>query len=294
LNSTSEAHSPVASKWPSAFQILKYLVFITVLVNLVFYLTEDITSYLYLDESASIADVLQTFAVTFDYVAWMTLAVLFEMETSARASAVSHGVRRWVVSGLTAVCYGVLVYAAYNYVVNLSDAYYYQPIASETVCGLVEDKFAYLDSSARPIELTAENCGAFAGEQVYRAEGDHLIVTHANLMALRKLSWVDIANAAAWLLVILIFQIEISLEQFNKLTKPRLVFCTAIKIFLYLVLAADAVYWTIYSSFIDYWDAWIWLLAFVLIDMNLLGVDDGGGNRKTARGTRSVEAGEMG
>jgi hypothetical protein len=30
----------------------------------------------------------------------------------------------------------------------------------------------------------------------------------------------------------------------------------------------------VYSAFIDSWDAWLWLIAFVLIDLNLLGLDE--------------------
>jgi hypothetical protein len=226
---------------------------------------------------------LQGFATTIDYLAWMILVVLFEMGTSAHARGAFHGARKWMIAGLTAVCYGVLIYAAYGYAVDLVDTYRFEPIASETVCGLVEKNFAYMGSDNRPIELSAENCGAFAGEWVYRSPSDHLIATHANLMAIQKLGWVDVANAVAWLLVVLIFQIEISLQQLGKLTKFRLTLCTAFKAFLYLVLTADAIYWTIYSAFIDSWDAWIWLVAFVLIDMNLLGVDDATGNQEAAQ-----------
>jgi hypothetical protein len=277
LESTSDAQSQAAGKWPSAFQIFKYIIFVTLLVNLLFYLAEDVTAYLYLDARASFADILGAFAVTIDYAAWMILIVLFEMETSAHARDALHGIRKWAIAGLTAICYAVLVYAAYGYAADLADTYQFAPIDSQTVCDLAEEQFAYLNSKARPVELTAENCGAFAGEQVYRSPSDHLVATHPDLMATRKLGWVDVANAAAWLLVVLIFQIEISLQQINKLTKFWLVFCSAIKIFLYLVLAGDAIYWTIYSAFIDSWDAWLWLAAFLLIELNLLGVDDAAG-----------------
>jgi hypothetical protein len=278
LDSASDAQSQSASKWSFAFKIFKYIIFVILLVNLIAFLVDDVTAYVYLDESATFEDVLETFAATIDYLAWMILIVLFEMETSAQARGALHGVRKWTIAGLTAACYGVLIYAAFGYAAGVLDTYHYEPIASETICELVEENFAYLDSDARPIELTAENCGVFAAEQVYRSPSDHLIATKANLMATRKLGWVDVANALAWLLVVLIFQIEISLEQIDKLTKPWLVFCTVTKAFLYLVLVANAIYWTIYSSFIDSWDAWIWLVAFVLIDLNLLGLDEEVGN----------------
>jgi len=283
LESASDARSPAASKWPSAFQLFKYVIAAILLVNLLFYLIEDVTACLYLDSSASLGDLLETFAATIDYVAWMILIVLFEMETSAHARGVLHGVRKWTIAGLTAACYVVLIYAVYGYAASLVDSYQYEPIASETVCDLTEDGFAFVKSNSRPVELTALNCGEFAGERLYRSPSDHLITTHANLMAIQKLGWVDVANALAWLLVVLIFQIEISLQQLGKLTKFRLASCTVVKAFLYLVLTADAIYWTIYSAFIDSWDAWVWLAAFVLIDLNLLGVDDEPGNPEAAQ-----------
>jgi hypothetical protein len=273
LESPSESQSRPAKGRPSAFQLFKYAVFAIVLVNLCFYLAEDVTAFLYLDENAPFSEILETFAVTIDYSAWMILIVLLEIETTVRARDALHGVRRWTIVGLTAVCYGVLLFPAYSYVAWLIETYRFEPMPGEAVCGLVEDTFAYLDASARPIELTAENCRAFADEQVYKAPSDHLVATRANLTANQWLAWVDVANAVAWLLVILIFQIEIFLDQLEKLTRPWLVFCTGTKVLLYLVLAGNALYWTIYSNFIDYWDAWIWLVAFVLIDMNLLGME---------------------
>jgi len=122
--------------------------------------------------------------------------------------------------------------------------------------------------------LTHENCGAFAGKELFKSPPpDNLIATETNLLALRKLSWVDVFNASAWLLVVLLFQVELFLDQVNKLTRRRLIFVMAWKIFAYLVLLVCAIYWTVYSAFIDYWDAWLWLLAFILIDLNLLGLD---------------------
>jgi hypothetical protein len=274
LERTSDVQSPPANRRPSLLQIFKYSVFLIVLGNLLFYFVEDLTAFFYLDVNASLADVAEAFAVTIDYTAWMVLIVLFEMESTAHARDAYRGARKWVFSGLTAACYAVLVYAAYGYVADLVDLYEYGPIASESLCDLVEDDFGYLDPTYRPFPLTAENCALFSSERVYRSPKDQLIATHANLMAIQKLGWVAIANAAAWLLVVLIFQIEISLKQLDKLTKFRLTLCTATKAFLYLVLIADAIYWTIYSAFIDFWDAWIWLVAFMLIDLNLLGVDD--------------------
>jgi hypothetical protein len=168
----------------------------------------------------------------------------------------------------------VLVYAAYGYAAALVDTYHYDPIESKPACYFANTNFAYVNLEARPIELTHENCGAFAGKKILKSPKDNLIATQANLMALQKLSWVDVFNASAWLLVVLLFQVEVSLDLANKLTRHRLVILLTSKGAAYLVLLVCAIYWTAYSAFIDSWDAWLWLLAFILIDLNMLGLDE--------------------
>jgi hypothetical protein len=110
-----------------------------------------------------------------------------------------------------------------------------------------------------------------------------LIATETNILALQKLSWVDVFNASAWLLVVLLFQVEVSLEQVNKLTKHRLRVVMTWKGLAYLVLLGCAIYWTVFSAFIDFWDAWLWLLAFILIDLNMLGLDESQNQQANSR-----------
>jgi len=258
----------------SAFRIFKAVIFVILLANLLYYLYEDVTAYLYLAPDATFLDVLESFAITIDYVAWMVLIVLFEMETSALAKDRLNATRKWVIAGLTSGCYVVLVYAGYGYAAGLADTFHYSPIESEAVCALTTQHYAYLNSEDRPIELSMENCGAFAGEEVLKSPSDNLIASRSALMAIRKLGWIDVINASAWLLVVLLFQIELSLEHARKLTRHRLSILMALKGAAYLALFGCAVYWTVYSAFIDSWDAWLWLLAFLLIDLNLLGLDE--------------------
>jgi hypothetical protein len=270
------SEAPGTSLWKrlSPYQLFKIGIFSVLTVNLFVYLKEDVTAYLYLDSGASLGAALEAFAVTIDYVAWMVLIVLFEYETSALAKGKLSGAREYVLTGLTAVCYVVLVYASYGYGVALYEFYQYTPIETETACELVDEKFGYVNLQARPVELTAENCGEFNDKQIYKSPTDRLVASYESVVANKKLGWVDVANAIAWLIIVLIFQFEILLKQADKLTKHWLRICTATKVLMYLVLAANAVYWTIYSAFIDSWDAWLWLLAFVLIDLNLMGWED--------------------
>ncbi len=281
-----ESNRSVLTK-ESAFRIFKALIFLILMVNLFYYLLEDVTAYLYLAPGSTLFDVLESFAVTIDYVAWMVLIVLFEMETSAQARDQLVGTRKWVIAGLTVGCYVVLVYAAYGYAAGLGDAYNFAPIESETVCELTDGHFAYLNTQARPIELTKHNCAVIEQSEVFKSPTDNLIATHFNLLALQKLAWIDVINSNAWLLVVLLFQIEVSLQLAKKLTKRRLIATKAAKGIAYLALLGCAIYWTVYSAFIDSWDAWLWLLAFLLIDLNLLGLNES----QNQRASRDVVAG---
>jgi len=267
----------------SAFRIFKVGIFWILTINLLYYLYEDVTAFLYLVSDSTIFDKLEAFAVTIDYVAWMILIVLFEMETSAQSGNQLAGVRKWVITGLTAACYVVLVYAGYGYVVALQDSYNYEPVESRPACYFANTGFAYVNLQARPIELTHLNCGDFAGKEIFKSPTDNLIATETNLIALQKLSWVDVFNASAWLLVVLLFQVEVSLEQVNKLTKHRLRVVMTWKGLAYLVLLGCAIYWTVFSAFIDFWDAWLWLLAFILIDLNMLGLDESQNQQANSR-----------
>jgi hypothetical protein len=217
---------------------------------------------------------LEAFAVSIDYVAWMVLIVLFEMETSAQSKDLLTGARKWMIGGLTGICYVVLVYAAYGYAAALVDTYNLEPIEDRSACYFANTNFAYMTESARPVELTEKNCGDLEGEEIFKFPSDNVIATESVIPALLKLGWVDIFNSNAWLLVVLMFQIELSFERAKKLTKRRLKIVMVWKAFAYLVLLACAIYWTVYSAFIDWWDAWLWLAAFILIDLNMLGLDE--------------------
>jgi hypothetical protein len=168
----------------------------------------------------------------------------------------------------------VLVYAAYGYAAALVDTYNLEPIEDRPACYFANTNFAFMTEAARPVELTEKNCGDLDGENLLKYPSDNVMVSESVLPALLKLGWIDIFNSNAWLLVVLLFQIELSLEQTKKLTKRRLKMVMAWKGFAYLVLLVCAIYWTIFSAFIDWWDAWLWLIAFILIDLNMLGLDE--------------------
>jgi len=78
-----------------------------------------------------------------------------------------------------------------------------------------------------------------------------------------------VINSGVWLLVVLNLEIDVRLQEHGKLDGRVLRISNISKFFIYAVLFLAAVYWGIKGDFLDFWDAFLWLLAFVLIELNV-------------------------
>ena len=274
LEVTSSQRSRTSGWRPTRFQIFRYTIYAALMANLLYYLWEDIVEFRYLDPGATLGQMLEAFAVTIDYVAWMVLIVLFELEIDFIPKEKLRGRLKWVFSGVRVASYVVLVYALWGFVAALVGSYGFEAFPPEKVCGLVKDNYAYVTMDDRVVELTLENCGAFSGGEVFKSPTSNLVASPAVLAASIWLQWIDVVNAGVWLLVVLFIEWEVMLELRGALSKRRLIVFKTIKGTLYLILLGDAIYWHIYGAFIDYWDAYLWLLAFMMIDLNVFKWDD--------------------
>jgi hypothetical protein len=269
LEVTSPERSRTTRWRPTRFQIFRYTIYAVLTANLFYYLWEDIVAFRYLDPGATLGEILEAFAVTIDYVAWMVLIVLFELETDFIPKEKFKGALKWVFNGLLVACYVVLVYAFWGYVAALVGSYEFEAFPPEKVCSLANDNYAYVTMDDRVAELTQKNCGTFSDDEVFKSPTDNLVASPAVLAAVIWLGWIDVVNAGVWLLVVLFMEWEVMLELRDALSRRRLIIFKTIKGTLYLILLGDAIYWHIYGAFIDYWDAYLWLLAFVMIDLNI-------------------------
>jgi hypothetical protein len=72
-----------------------------------------------------------------------------------------------------------------------------------------------------------------------------------------------------WLLVVFNLELDVRLQARGKLDGLILKISNVSKFFIYSVLFLAAVYWGIRGDFVDFWDAFLWLVAFVFIEMNV-------------------------
>ena len=67
----------------------------------------------------------------------------------------------------------------------------------------------------------------------------------------------------------LVLEIDVRLQERNRFEGLALTISNAAKVVLYSVLLLAAIYWGLKGDFVDFWDAFLWLVAFVFIELNV-------------------------
>jgi uncharacterized membrane protein len=78
-----------------------------------------------------------------------------------------------------------------------------------------------------------------------------------------------VVNSANWLIIVVILEAEVFLQLRGRLTDKIMFINKWIKSVLYSLLFLAAAYWGIKGDFIDFWDAFLWIVAFIFIELNL-------------------------
>ena len=72
------------------------------------------------------------------------------------------------------------------------------------------------------------------------------------------------------LLVVLILEIDVRLQERGIFEGLAFKISNYSKFVLYGILFAAAVFWGLKGDFIDFWDAFLWLVAFFFIELNVI------------------------
>ncbi len=87
--------------------------------------------------------------------------------------------------------------------------------------------------------------------------------------------WVDLANSLVWLIVCatIIYDVFVPGEFGSREWKLR----NGIKMALYAILGLIALYWGITGDWLDFYDAVLWILCFLVIELNIFKFESGDG-----------------
>ncbi|WNC68838.1 hypothetical protein RI845_01490 [Thalassotalea nanhaiensis] len=254
----------------SVFQLFKYSVYILLSMNIYFFFVEDYSaSSQTFAQGVSGLQVIEAFTATIDTAAWVVLLLLFELETYVLDDEKITGWVKYSINTTQALCYLIIVSSFYGYIAKYNMLHSISPFIIDDVCSLVGSTFTYLRDIDDYVPLTHEACATFSNQPLLQINGTEIIADQYHLTEAHRLSTVEVVNSATWLLVVIILEIEVYLQLKGKLTDRRLFMHKLIKTVLYSTLFVAAAYWGVKGGFIDFWDAFLWLVAFIFIELNI-------------------------
>ena len=239
------------------YQLLKYAIYVFLAANVYFFFAEEwAASAVRFSNGVTLADVIEGFAASIDTAAWVVLLLMFELETFVLEDEQFTPRISWTLHGLRAVCYVFIVYAFYGYITKLVFLTGTAVLPGvDDLCALADGSWSYLVDLDEYVALTSLNCTELSSAtRFFQLPGLTAIVDEAGLTDATRLAWVDVINAGVWLLVVLILEIDVRLQERNRLNGLFLLASNASKFLLYSLLLVAAIYWGIKGDFVDFWD----------------------------------------
>jgi len=253
------------------FKAFKYTVYALLSVNIALFFQEEmLATEQTFSQGINLVDIIQGFAATIDTAAWVLLLLLFELETSVLSDDTLRKTKVKVAFiGLRIFSYGFIGYAFYGYFSKMLLTYNISPFAVDELCVLVGQGYASIVTLDEYPLLDAQSCAVLADQALFQLNGQQVLGSASDWVSIQWLAWVDVINSATWVAVVIILEVDVWLQLRGRLQGSIVSASKIIKLFLYSILFAAAAYWGLLGDFLDFWDAFMWLVAFVFIEMNL-------------------------
>ncbi len=254
------------------FQLFKYTVYALLTVNVYLFFSEEWAASTYrFSNGITLPEIIEGFTASIDTAAWVILLLMFELETYVLDDEKFTPRVTWTLHGLRAFCYAFIVYSFYGYLTKLLFFSAATPLPGiSDLCTLVDGVWAYAVDYDEYETLSAANCAAMSPANSFvQFPGMSTAVDQPGFRSIIGLAWVDVINSAVWLLVVIVLEIDVRLQEHDKLRGIALRLSSISKYILYSTLLLAAIYWGVNGDFVDFWDAFLWLVAFVLIELNV-------------------------
>lgn len=254
------------------FQTFKYVVYALLAFNIYVFFAEEwaAASHRFV-AGIDLPQIIEAFAASIDTAAWVLLLLMFELETYVLDDRQITPRVSWTLRTVRAICYAFIVYAFYGYLVKLIYLLGASAVPHiNDLCSLAGGAWAYAIDLDEYTTITVNNCQAFSTAGSFlQFPGISAVVDGPGYRDILKLAWVDVINAGVWLLVVIVLEFDVKMQNLNRLRGKILQASNFCKYVLYSILLMAAVYWGIKGDFVDFWDAFLWLVAFVFIELNV-------------------------
>jgi len=252
------------------YTAFKYTIYLLLGVDTVLFFQEDLAaSAVTLGGQIEWSNLVEAFTQAVDTAAWLVLLLLFELETAVIADDRLQGGLKWFLSAVRVVCYSFIVWSFYGYITKYGVITDLSPLGLADVCSLVGTGWTWVADLDEYLPLDAAACTVLQGHDLLQLNGTRIVGSREALDAAASLAVIDVVNSATWLIVVVLLETEVWLQLKDLLTARVLRIGKAVKAFFYAVLFVCAIYWWFYGDFLDFWDAFLWLVAFIFIEMNI-------------------------
>lgn len=253
------------------YQTFKYLVYTALAINVYLFFQEEwLASKVIFASGVTLEHVIEAFSSTIDTAAWLLLLLLFELETSVIDDDKLVGAIKWALHGIRGFCYLFILYSLYGYINKIGLLGQFSPHQITDLCTLSKEwKFMETMNVYNP--FTTETCRTLsvAGTEFFSHSDYKVITTTSNLSSVKALGWTDVINASAWVSVVIMLEVDVHTQLGNISSKLWDKYNRFVKVSVYSVLFLAAVYWGVTGNFLEFWDAFLWIVAFVFIEMNI-------------------------
>ena len=269
-----------------SYRAFKYAIYALLMVNVAYFFAESVGSTTYTYTSGmKWNDIIVAYAAPVDTAAWLILLLVLELETARIDERRPATLTGRLIMAINAICFSIIAYSFYGYVATTGIANGFAPYSGPDPCAQAGTDTTFLISLDKYVPLTDGNCTALA-ETSYFNQKLGMFADPANLHKLTQLVWLDVTNSAAWIIIVIILEIEIFLKSSARLGAIILAVCNGSKLLLYGLLILNTVWWLLLGAVWDAWDALLWLLAFFFIEMNVLSWQDDAPRRTGPRPAR--------
>jgi len=255
-------------------QLLKLVVYSLLIFNFFLYIRDDfVTSSHTLRSGSTFLEITRSFATTIDESAWITLLLLFELETYLLSDDPLSRSKTLLMQVIRLICYVSLAHTLYAWFGNLMELYASVPIEGVTsLCQMVSEDVSYAFNLVYT-EINQSNCASLstATQFFYVDPPTFLIVEdHAGLVIEKQLAWIDLFEAITWLVILFTIEIAVWLQDRN--IGKGLIFkvLKATKLSLYSLLWTAVAYWIYRGHYMFAWDEFVWIAGFTAIEMNMV------------------------
>lgn len=250
--------------------MFKYAIYTLLAVNFFLFFQENNAAVAHtFSDGVGLSQIGEAYSDTIDSFAWVLLLLLFEIETYIISDKYLTNRVKTSLFVIRSLCYAFIFYSVYGYISRYIAVISTTSFSVADACQLVGTQFTEIISLNEYEPITATSCLELNNHQLIRLSGTDIIGSIGSYQIIENLAFVDVINALAWVLVVVILEIDVYLQTSHRIMGPFLALSNWIKGGLYSTLLGCAIYWWIDGGFLDFWDAFLWLTAFVFIEMNI-------------------------